>query len=99
MGLGALVAEAREVNDEMFAAAATALAECASADDLEAGVLYPPLRQLRPITARVATAVAIAARETGVGRAIANEAILEAVTAAMWMPSYPRLTTAAVGDP
>jgi len=93
VGLGAMVAEAHEVNDEMFAAAATALAECATVEDSEAGVLYPPLRQLRPITARVATAVAIAARETGAGRAIADEAILEAVTAAMRMPSYPRLTT------
>jgi malic enzyme len=91
VGLGALVAEAREVNDEMFAAAAAALAQCVTAEDLEAGLLCPPLRQLRSVTARVATAVATAARETGVGRDLVDDAIVEAVRAAMWIPAYPRL--------
>ena len=91
VGLGALVSHAREVNDEMFAAAAAALAQCATAEDLSAGMLYPPLRQLRAVTARVAEAVAKAARDTHVGRDMADEAIGEAVRSAMWFPSYPQL--------
>jgi malic enzyme len=91
VGLGALIAQAREVNDEMFAAAVVALAQCATADDLAAGMLYPPLRQLRPVTVRVATAVAKAARDSGVGRDLSDESISEAIVTAMWVPSYPKL--------
>jgi malic enzyme len=51
VGLGALVAEARQINDAMFAAAGTALALSVLPEDLESGLLYPPLRQLRSVTA------------------------------------------------
>jgi malic enzyme len=99
VGLGALIVQAREVNDEMFAAAAAALAQCVTTENLEAGLLYPPLRQLRSVTARVATAVARAARETGVGCDLVDDAIVEAVKAAMWTPAYPRLIPTAAAPP
>jgi malate dehydrogenase (oxaloacetate-decarboxylating) len=95
VGLGALVAEAREVTDEMFAAAVVALAQCTTPEDLAAGMLYPALRQLRSVTERVATAVAKAARDTGVGRPMTDDSIRDAVVGAMWVPCYPRLIVAA----
>jgi malic enzyme len=91
VGLGALVAEARVVTDEMFVAAADALAEEVSEADLADGALYPRLRGLRRITAHVAAAVVRAAREAGAGRKLADEEIPGAVAAAMWTPEYPEL--------
>ncbi len=89
VGLGALVAEAREVTDGMFAAAAEVLAGEVSPADLAQGVLFPPIGQLRRVTARVAEAVVREARERGLGRALPDAEIPAAVASAMWAPEYP----------
>ena len=68
VGLGAIVAEAREVTDSMFAAAASALAARVDDATLDAGALFPPLSELRPITRDIAAAVAACAGEEGVVR-------------------------------
>jgi len=88
VGLGALVAEAGIVTDAMFAAAADALAAEVHTDDLAAGSLFPPVRDIRRVTARVAEAVVKEARDSGVGRQLADADIPEAVTGAMWNPVY-----------
>jgi malate dehydrogenase (oxaloacetate-decarboxylating) len=90
VGLGALVAEAREVTDSMFAAAADALAVEVTAADLAAGSLFPPISNLRRITARVAAAVVRQAVADGVARNPA-ESPADAVAAAMWDPVYPAI--------
>jgi malate dehydrogenase (oxaloacetate-decarboxylating) len=94
MGLGVMVAEAREVTDAMFAAAARQLAHEVSAADLDSGSLFPPVGRIRSVTARVAEAVVREAGESGVGRAIDPAAIPGAVAAAMWEPCYPTLSAA-----
>jgi malic enzyme len=91
VGLGALVAEAREVTDAMFAAAADRLADEVRADDLAEGSLFPPIPELRRVTAAVAEAVVRQAREDGVGREIADADIPAAVRRAVWEPRYPAL--------
>lgn len=91
VGLGALVAEAREVTDGMFTAAAEALAAEIDAADLSAGALFPAVSELRPVTARVAAAVVRTARDEGVGRALPDAEIEAAVGAEMWEPTYPTL--------
>jgi malate dehydrogenase (oxaloacetate-decarboxylating) len=88
MGLGALVSEAREVNDQMFRAAAECLATQVSDEDLAAGTLYPRVRDLRRVSTRIAEAVAREARESGVGRPLADDAISRAVKEAQWEPVY-----------
>jgi malic enzyme len=90
VGLGALVAEAREVTDGMFAAGADALAAEVTAADLAAGSLFPRISELRRITARVAEAVVRQAVADGVARNPA-ESPAEAVAAAMWDPVYPAI--------
>ncbi len=86
--MGALVAEASEVTDGMFAVAAQRLADEVSASDLESGSLFPSTREIRRVSARIAEAVVAEARDSGVGRPIADESIPLAVAAATWNPAY-----------
>jgi len=97
MGLGVLVAEAREVTDPMFAVAARQLAEEVHAEDLEAGMLFPPISAIRRVTARIAEAIVREARDSGVGRPIADAEIPAAVAAAMWEPAYLPMDPARAG--
>jgi malic enzyme len=91
VGLGAIVSGASEVNDAMFAAAADSLACQVSDQDLAAGALYPPVTDLRPISRKIAAAVARAARETGVGLDLSDEDIEAALDREIWDLEYPRL--------
>jgi malic enzyme len=88
IGLGVLVSEAKEVTDAMFAVAADRLADEVRPEDLAAGSLFPAISELRRVTARIAEAVVKEARDSGVGKAIADEAIPRAVADATWDPSY-----------
>ena len=88
VGLGAIVARAREITDRMFLAAATTLAGMIPADRLAAGALYPRLSDLRPISRAVAIAVAREARDAGLAPIRTDEQIEAAVEAEMWIPAY-----------
>jgi len=89
VGLGAIVAEAREVTDAMFAAAADQLASEVSPRDLASGSIFPPINDIRRVTARIAEAVVRAALAEGVARRAIDEAqVPAAVAAAMWEPVY-----------
>ncbi len=88
VGLGTLVAEAREVTDGMFAVAAQRLADEVKASDLATGSLFPSAHEIRRVSARIAEAVVAEARDSGVGREIRDEEIPQAVAAAMWDPAY-----------
>jgi malate dehydrogenase (oxaloacetate-decarboxylating) len=94
LGLGALVAEAREVSDGMCRVAAECLADQVSRTDLDAGVLFPPIRELRRVATRIAEAVVREARDTGLGRPLPDEMIADAVAGAQWDPRYPLLEPA-----
>jgi malic enzyme len=88
LGLGALVAEAREVTEGMFRCAAECLAAQVADGELAAGALYPRVRDLRRVSARIAVAVAREARDSGVGRPLDDEVIPRAVTQTQWNPEY-----------
>ncbi len=103
VGLGAIVAEAREVTDGMFAAAADHLAAEVSPRDLASGSIFPPIGDIRRVTARIAEAVVRAAIAEGVARRPLDETqIAPAVAAAMWEPVYlpmvPVAAAAAVAE-
>lgn len=91
IGLGAILAEAREVTDSMFTVAADRLASIPSESDLASGSLFPRPRDLRRVTAAIAEAVIREARDCGVGRRIDDAQIPARVAAAMWVPQYPEL--------
>jgi malate dehydrogenase (oxaloacetate-decarboxylating) len=94
VGLGTLVAQAREVTDGMFRAAAESLADELRQEDMEAGALFPPISALRRVTAHIAEAVVRQARREGVAPDRPGEDVPGRVAAAMWEPSYMRLVPA-----
>jgi malic enzyme len=98
VGLGALVAEAREITHGLFIAAAFRLADLVRPQDLAAGSVFPPIGELRPVTAEIAIAVAREAREAGVGRALGDTELAQAIRASMWEPVYPRMEPAPPPD-
>jgi malate dehydrogenase (oxaloacetate-decarboxylating)(NADP+) len=58
VGLGVVASGARRVTDGMFLAAADALARRTTKKDLDQGSLYPPLADIREVSAHIAAAVA-----------------------------------------
>jgi malic enzyme len=88
LGLGALVAGARRVSDDMLSAAAEALADYVDAPRLEQGALYPRTAQLRGASRAVAVAVARQARAEGLADGEPPDDLDAAVRAAMWTPRY-----------
>ncbi len=79
----------------MFLAAAEQLAAEVSDEQLAAGSLFPRVRELRRVSARIAEAVVRAARQDGVGRPIPDAEIGPAVADAMWQPAYLPLVAGA----
>jgi malate dehydrogenase (oxaloacetate-decarboxylating) len=91
VGLGTLMSGATSVTDAMFTAAARALAEQVSDEDLEAGFLYPPLDDLRSVSLHVARAVVAAAVADGVARPMTEAEIDAAIDDTVWDLDYPEL--------
>ena len=88
IGLGAIGSGARRVTDEMFLAAARALADEVSEDDLAKGALYPPLSRIRELSLSVATGVADAAHTAGITRSPRPEDQRAYLDELMYQPYY-----------
>jgi len=88
MGLAAIAVRARRITDEMFLAAAQALAEQVTPADLDQGSLYPPLSAVRDVSAHIAAAVARVAFAQGVAGIDEPADLLAHVRAQMYDPHY-----------
>jgi malic enzyme len=87
VGLGILAGRLGRATDEMFFAAAQALAAGVSRAELESGLLFPPISRLR----EVARAVAVAVIASGKRDAAVDMKALDAqIQEAMWLPEYSR---------
>jgi malate dehydrogenase (oxaloacetate-decarboxylating) len=88
VGLGALVCGTPKVTAQMFMAASRALSVVVSDEALKSGQVLPPIKDIRNVSVRVALAVAKEARESGLGRWVDDEQLLQMITNAMWEPRY-----------
>jgi malate dehydrogenase (oxaloacetate-decarboxylating)(NADP+) len=88
LGLGAILAGAREITDSMFLAAARVLAGQVDAAALAAGTIYPPLDRIRAVSARIAEAVVEVAARDGLARWPVPRPAGEWIAANMYDPRY-----------
>ena len=88
VGLGVIASGASRVTDEMFMAAAHTLAEQVTEDDLRQGSLYPPLKNVRSVSAHIAAAVAAVAFRRGLARGAQPTDLLGFVKSQMYEPCY-----------
>ena len=91
VGLGAIVAEARTLTWDLFAVAAKTLANEVREEHLELGQLFPPLSDLRRISARIATEVARRISADGLGPELSDSEIHNRIEEQMWSPDYPEI--------
>jgi malate dehydrogenase (oxaloacetate-decarboxylating)(NADP+) len=89
VGLGVVAVRASRVTDAMFMAAARTLAASVSTDDLAQGSLYPPLRGVREVSARIAAAVAEVAFREGLAEIDRPDDLLTYMRSQMYDPTYP----------
>ena len=88
VGLGALVCKASRVTDGMFLAGSKAISEFVTPAQEEMGLLLPEMKDIRAVSAAVAKAVGMEARDTGLGRLIDDEQLEGIVNRAQWVPNY-----------
>jgi malate dehydrogenase (oxaloacetate-decarboxylating)(NADP+) len=88
VGLGVIACGARRVTDDMFMAAAHALAAQVSDADLGQGSLYPPLGSIRDVSAHIAAAVADVAYRAELAPGPRPPDLLGFVRSQMYEPRY-----------
>lgn len=95
IGLGVVISGARHVTDEMFMVAARTLAGLVQPSDLEVGRMFPPLPQIRDISAAIATAVAQVAYRRGLATEPEPADLEGYVRGQMYVPVYRNYVTGA----
>ena len=88
VGLGVIACKAKHVSNEMFMAAARALAQTVTAEDLAQGSLYPALTRIREVSAGIATAVAATAYRQKLAQVPEPQELGAYVRAQMFDPAY-----------
>jgi malate dehydrogenase (oxaloacetate-decarboxylating)(NADP+) len=88
VGLGAIVSRTRRITEEMFLTSARSLAAQVTDADLAQGSLYPPLQQVREVSARIAVDVAEVAYTRGFAGKERPADVMADVRANMYEPVY-----------
>ena len=88
VGLGLVATRATRATDTMFLAAARALADLVTAEDLAQGSLYPALSRVREVSAGIAAAVAEVAFAEGHAGIERPDDLLAFMRAQMYEPEY-----------
>jgi malate dehydrogenase (oxaloacetate-decarboxylating)(NADP+) len=88
MGLGVLVSQSRRVTREMFLDAARAVASTVTQERLDQGSIFPPLADIRKVSAAIAVAVCRRAVEQGLVCGELPADLETHVRASMYRPEY-----------
>jgi len=88
VGLGVIAVQARRVSDQMFMAAAKALAAASPARGDPTKNLLPPVSSLRDNSVAVALAVAVQAHKEGLTTGINTDQIEQRIRSKVWTPHY-----------
>ena len=88
IGLGAILAQCKEITQEVFLSAAHTCADMVTEDDLAHGSLYPSLTRVREISHLVAVNIIKLALATGQAQIEAPADIEKFVTDNMYTPDY-----------
>ncbi|HTY37867.1 MAG TPA: NAD-dependent malic enzyme [Bacteroidota bacterium] len=88
VGLGALVSKATKITTKMFLAASKALSSFVTEEQISKNMLLPKLTDIRKVSSHVAKAVAIEARESGLGRRLSDDELGRIISNAQWDPHY-----------
>lgn len=89
VGLGATLCKSKKVTDGMFYAAAKALADLVTDEELALRTVYPDLRKIRRISASIAARVCEMAFDEGLAQIDRPDDILAFVQSKMYQPDYP----------
>ena len=89
VGLGAIVSRAKKISPALFTAAAHAVANSVTAEDLARKAVYPPVDRLFEVSLEVALAVYSRILEEGNGHPLEGNPRTE-IERQMWLPVYPR---------
>jgi malate dehydrogenase (oxaloacetate-decarboxylating) len=72
----------------MFFAASRAISEFVTPAQEAMGLLLPEMKDIRQVSAAVATAVGMEARNEGLGRLLDDDQIAGIISKAQWQPKY-----------
>ncbi|MFI5251676.1 MAG: NAD-dependent malic enzyme [Bacteroidota bacterium] len=88
LGLGALVSNSAKITTKMFLRASEAISGMVTGDMRKQNMLLPDLGDIRNVSAQVAKAVAIEARDSGLGRLVSDHELEMLIKKAQWIPRY-----------
>ncbi|XP_047340986.1 NADP-dependent malic enzyme, chloroplastic-like [Impatiens glandulifera] len=89
LGLGLIISGAIRVHDDMLLTASEALAELVTEENSSKGLIFPPLTQIRKISAHIASKVAAKAYELGLATRLPQPKDLMAYAeSCMYSPNY-----------
>ncbi|MBE9516484.1 MAG: NAD-dependent malic enzyme, partial [Proteobacteria bacterium] len=88
VGLGVIACNASRITDEMFLAAADTLADMVKPEHLEQGTIYPPLKDIRAISLKIACAVAECAYAQNLAQNPRPDDLSKSIKKIMYDPGY-----------
>lgn len=88
LGLGAIMANASTIPDNLFLVAARTLAQLVTKQNIEEGALYPRLTEIRRLSLDIAVAVAEKAYELGLARDERPSDLKKYIEERIYHPSY-----------
>ncbi|GJM05470.1 MAG: NAD-dependent malic enzyme [marine bacterium B5-7] len=88
VGLGTIISKAPIITEDMFLVAARTLADQVSQEDLDKGMIYPPLNTIREVSYNIALAVAENVYKTKVVNSERPDDLQERIRNYMYEPDY-----------